>query len=107
VREGSSSYWAVWIPLDTSVQQLLLNRIPPSVVDEPWLVVNEPTQAYSFEGEPLWVAEAGEWYRVVFADADWVAAVWENDPPENAVWFEHTDAIGLMVLQVPGPGAEG
>jgi len=60
----------------------------PPVAVELWLSIVEATPVYSDAGDVLWVAEPGEWYRVLSQDAGWALAVWENDPPELAVWIE-------------------
>jgi hypothetical protein len=107
VRQGSSSYWSVWIPLDSNVQSVNIDQAPPSVVDELWLVVLMPLQTYRADGDPAWTAESGEWYRVVFVDSDWVLALRENDSLENPVWISRSDEVELELLTVPGPGAPG
>jgi len=105
VRDGSSTYWSVWIPLDSSVQVLQLSLPPAATVDELWMLVHQPTDAYGDDGTWLWTAQPDEWYRVITADNQWVQAVWENDSPQNYAWYERSDAVELLVLQGPGPGA--
>ena len=60
----------------------------PPVAVELWLSIVEATPVYSDAGDVLWVAEPGEWYRVISQDAGWALAVRENDPAELAVWIE-------------------
>ncbi len=67
----------------------------PPVAAELWLSILEPTPVYSDAGEVLWVAEPGEWYRVLSQDAGWALVVWENDPAELAVWIELDGRVQL------------
>src|SRR5437588_5005274 len=61
---------------------------PPPRAPELWLVVLEPTPAYSMTDDLLWVAAPGEWYQITDQDEGWALTVWEFDTPDNSVWIE-------------------
>jgi polysaccharide biosynthesis protein PslG len=65
---------------------------------EVWVLVLEPTVAYSMSMEPAWIAPSGEWYRVLTQEDNWVLAHWESDPPESLVWIELTQAVALETV---------
>ncbi len=62
-----------------------------------WIQVLDPTPTYTDAGEPLWTAAPGEWYRVVRREEAWALAVWELDPPENAVWIIVDERVRLSL----------
>jgi len=70
----------------------------PPPARELWLVVLAPTQTYSVTDEPLWEAQAGEWYRVLGQENGWALAVWEGDPPESSVWIELDARVQLTAI---------
>ena len=53
-----------------------------------WLLVLDPTPAWSLSDELLWVAAPGEWYQIYAEEGGWALAVWEFDLPSNVVWIE-------------------
>jgi len=101
--EGNSPFWSVWIQLDSKVRQTTLNRQPPTNVGQIWVTIFGPTQTYGMENQPMWEAQAGDWYRVITQDGNWVFAYWENDPPEAAVWIPLDAPVELTSLEAPGP----
>jgi hypothetical protein len=68
---------------------------PPPPVSELWLLVLDATQTYTVTDEPAWIAQPGEWYRVIMQEADWALAHWEGDPPEVAVWIQLDGRVQL------------
>jgi hypothetical protein len=104
IWEGDTPFWQVWIQLDARVQQLTLDRPGPgATIGQIWLVVFSPTDAYTVTMDPAWVANPGEWYRVVSIEADWALAVWEGDPPDVQVWIQIDNRVEITVLDLPGP----
>lgn len=71
---------------------------PPPPPQELWLVIFAPTPAYSVADDLLWIAEPGEWYRVVDSESGWALAVWEQDPPEWTAWIEIDGRVQLTTF---------
>lgn len=68
---------------------------PPA---ELWILVVEPTEAYSVTDELLWFAAPGEWYSIVLQEAGWALAVWEFDAPEWAVWLQLDGRVQVLAF---------
>lgn len=66
------------------------------VTDRIWLLVVAPTLAHSLNDEPLWFAQPGEWYFVLYRESGWALAVWEFDPPTNVVWIQLDARVQLF-----------
>jgi len=74
---------------------------PPPPAPSPaqlWLQVVGPTQTYAMDDSPAWEASPGEWYYVLSQDEGWALAVWEGDPPENAVWIELNENVEFAAV---------
>jgi len=70
---------------------------------EDWLLILLPTQVYSVDMEPLWMAEAGDWFRVIAAEDDYLLAVGADDA-DTPVWIE-ADATNVFRLTLEARGA--
>jgi hypothetical protein len=92
--EGDSPAWSVWFEVDARVQLSVRDR--PIPAGDLWVQILAPTQTYSMTDEPAWIAQPGEWYRVISQDADWALAYWEGDSPEAAVWIQIDARAQLM-----------
>jgi hypothetical protein len=91
--EGDSPAWSVWIEVDGRVQLSVLDRpIPPGDL---WAQILAPTEAYTPTDQLAWIAQPGEWYRVLTQEGNWVLAHWEGDPPTNAVWIQVDGRVQL------------
>ena len=62
-----------------------------------WIQVLDATQTYTDAGDPLWIADPGDWYRVLRRDAEWALAYAELDSPENAVWIVVDDRVRMSL----------
>lgn len=67
---------------------------------EVWVQILDPTQTFTEAMEPAWMATAGEWYRVMSQDANWVLAHREGESQELAVWIELTPAVALETFPI-------
>jgi hypothetical protein len=76
---------------------------PQAQVGEQWLQVLAPTQAYSIEMEPLWMAAPGEWYIVNTVEDGWALAVWEGDTTGWTVWMQMDQRVMSMTIDRPDP----
>ncbi len=74
----------------------------PVLLQESWLIILDPTEAFSLSGEVLWVAQPGERYRVLGTDGDWVLAVWESEGAQ-AVWFRLDPRVDFFAGPVTPP----
>ena len=63
---------------------------------EDWLVILLPTQVYSVDMEPLWMAEPGDWFRVTAVEDEFLLAFPEDDD-ESPVWLEVDTANALLL----------
>jgi len=95
VYETDPPSFAVWIQVDSRVTVSVLNRPIPPAPAALWLQVLAPTQTYSTTDDPLWIAQPGEWYKVVDQDAGWALAVYETDPPDYVVWIPIDQRVQL------------
>lgn len=68
-----------------------------------WLVAHNPTQAYSITDDALWVAQPGEWYRLIKEEGGWALAVWEFDDPYWAIWIRLDERVALTTPWVEHP----
>jgi uncharacterized repeat protein (TIGR01451 family) len=70
----------------------------PAIPDiDLWLQVLNPTQAYTVDMEPVWVAMPGEWYQVAKEESGWALAVWNGDPSSGSVWMLMDDNVQASV----------
>jgi hypothetical protein len=95
-REGTTWAAAAEIALradETGRADLLLQ--PRS---ELWLVVFGPARTYSITMDELWVAQAGEWYRIIDTEGTWALVVWEHDSPEWTVWISLQNPVQVAVV---------
>jgi hypothetical protein len=60
---------------------------------ERWLVVMAPATAFGMMGDPQWIAQPGERYRVRRVKDGWVLALGEQDYPESSVWVQLDDRV--------------
>jgi hypothetical protein len=98
VWEGDAPEAVSWISLDGRVQIIGADDGAAALsVGAQWLVVLVPTQVFSNNNEPLWVAQPGEWYRLLDQQTGWALAAWESDPPDMAVWVQLDENVGLSV----------
>lgn len=87
VFEQDTTFWSVWIPLDPSlVQRTLVARPEPTPSGLLWIVTFAPTQLMGAGGEPLRMARAGDWYRVVAIDGRLVMAM-DDGSDGGPVWI--------------------
>lgn len=72
---------------------------------ELWAFVRARTEAFYPDGSPAWVAEPGEWYRVVEIDASqsWVLVYWEWDAPTNRVYIRADARLQPIYVDVDSP----
>jgi len=103
IYEGDTPFWQEWIPLDSRVQNVILDRGIPGGLQALWLVVFTPVPTYYDDGSPAWVANPGEWYFITDQQGRWVRAFYDGDSPANAVWFSLDSGIDLAVADPPGP----
>jgi hypothetical protein len=95
---------AVVPPIDVAGVQV----IPPqAATGEMWLQILAPTQAYSVEMDPLWVATPGEWYIVTQTDGGWALAVWEGDTTGWSVWIEMDQRVSATMVDRADPRIAG
>jgi hypothetical protein len=95
IYEYDTPDWQVWIQEDSRVQVLDTTHTP---VTTTFLVIDQPTQAYSVTMDPLWVAQPGEMYEVRETDADWVLGIWEHDSPDWQVWIQIGPGVHFQTL---------
>jgi hypothetical protein len=95
VYETDPPSFSVWIQVDSRVTVSVLDRPIPPAPAVLWLQVVAPTQTYSTTDDPLWIAQPGEWYRVIDQDAGWALAVYETDPPDYVVWIQVDERVQL------------
>jgi len=67
---------------------------------EIWAQILDSTQIYSQSDELLGLANAGEWYRVVKQDGEWILAYMEGSSPEAAVWLQLGPTVALQSFPV-------
>src|SRR5205814_4261747 len=70
---------------------------------ELWLQILAPTQTYSVDMDPLWVAAPGEWYIVTNQQDGWALAVWENDTTGWSVWIPMDDKVLAVTVDRANP----
>jgi hypothetical protein len=79
----------------------------PAQVAQPqgqaWLNILAPTQMFSVDMAPLWIAQPGEWYYVVEMEAGWALVVWEGDSAEWTEWVPVDDRTALVITDRPVP----
>lgn len=99
-------------PAPTAVPQVFPAFVPQQPPPRPaptqgdlWLQIEQPTQALSVSGTPLWVASPGEWYFVVKQESGWALAVWEGDTPEWSVWILLDARARQVVANRPRPSS--
>lgn len=80
-------------------------RPTPPPQGDIWLMIEQPTQALSVTGAPLWVASPGEWYFVVKQESGWALAIWEGDTPEWSVWILLDARARQVVANRPRPAS--
>jgi hypothetical protein len=87
-------------PLDVAGVQV----VPPEAqTGELWLQILAPTQTYSVDMDPLWVAMPGEWYIVTGQDSGWALAVWEYDTTGWSVWIPMDEKVLATVVDRTDP----
>jgi len=73
---------------------------PADQAVETWVLVLDTTQLYNDAGQAVGSASAGEWYRVVSQDGDWVLAYAESASPDAAVWMLLGPTVALQTFPV-------
>jgi uncharacterized repeat protein (TIGR01451 family) len=88
------------VPIDVAGSQVLPPQAAPG---ELWLQVLAPTQAFSVDMDPLWVATPGEWYIVTGSEAGWALGVWEADTTGWSVWIEADGRVQTSMVDRADP----
>lgn len=80
-------------------------QVPPPQANpgELWIQILAPTQAYSIEMEPLWVATPGEWYIVTEVEEGWALSVWEGDTTGWSVWIPMDERVNAVTVDRADP----
>jgi hypothetical protein len=73
--------------------------------DEIWAVVLEASPARYQDGSVAWIAQPGEWYRVVNLDATgrWALGYLDGGDPANMVWIATDSRLQLIFVDQPAP----
>jgi len=76
---------------------------PQAQTGETWLQVLSPTEAFSVDMDPLWIAQPGEWYFVVRTEGGWSLAIWEGDTSGWSVWIQMDTRVSAMNVDRSDP----